>query len=155
MFSVTLLHYNDVIMTTTALMRKEDIWCRIKEPSILSHALSILPVPRLSYLWAVLRIYTKVRHLLLNKASNKEVLLTLRRLDFNFKYVIYKFISGFVIVIMYREITCGLMPQDISVDQSILVKLMICCLQATSHYLDQCGVSSTSWFGLIIPCCVK
>ena len=43
------------------------------------------------------------------------------------------------------------MSQDLTDDKSTLVQVMAWCLQATSHYLSQCWLSSLSPYGIARP----
>ena len=43
------------------------------------------------------------------------------------------------------------MPQDLTDDKSTLVQVMVWCRQATSHYLNQCWLSSLSPHGVARP----
>ena len=43
------------------------------------------------------------------------------------------------------------MPQGLTDDMSTLVQVMACCRQATSHYLSQCWLSSSSPYGVARP----
>ena len=47
------------------------------------------------------------------------------------------------------------MPQDLTDDKSRFVQLMVWCRQATSHYLNQCWLSSLSPYGVVRPQWVK
>ena len=53
------------------------------------------------------------------------------------------------------EIALRQMPQNLTNDESTLVQIMACCLQATSHYLSQCWPRSFFPYGIIRPRTVK
>ena len=79
------------------------------------------------------------------------------KFEWNFKYVIFKWI----LVIDGWSISCEIaliwMSLDFTDDQSTLVQVMAWCRQATSHYLSQCwprslppyGVTRPQWVNLI------
>ena len=73
------------------------------------------------------------------------------RFEWNFRYVIFKWI----LVIDGWGICCEIaliwMSLDLTDDQSILVQVMACCHQATSHYLTQCWPRSLSPYGITSP----
>ena len=77
------------------------------------------------------------------------------KFEWNFKYVIFKWI--FVIDgwgISY-EIVLIWMSLDFTDDQSTLVQVMAWCRQTPSHYLSQCWPRSLSPYGVTRPQWVK
>ena len=87
-------------------------------------------------------------HLFLNS-------LTPGKLEWNFRYVIFKRI----LVIDGWGICCKIaliwMSLDFTDDQSTLVQVMAWCRQATSHYLSQCWPRSLSPYRINMPQWVK
>ena len=83
------------------------------------------------------------------------------KFEWNFRYVILKWL----LVVDSWGISCEIalkwMSLDFTDDQSILVQVMAWCRQAASHYLSQCwprslspyGVTRPQWFNVLI--CVK
>ena len=73
------------------------------------------------------------------------------KFEWNFRYVILKWI----LVIDGWGISCEIalvwMSLDFTDDQSTLVQVMAWCRQATSHYLSQCWPSSMSPYGVTRP----
>ena len=73
------------------------------------------------------------------------------KFEWNFRYVIVKWI----LVIDGRGISCEIaliwMSLDFTDDQSTLVQVMAWCHQATSHYLSQCWPRSLSPYGVTKP----
>ena len=73
------------------------------------------------------------------------------KFEWNFRYVIFKWIS----VIDGWGISCEIaiirISLDFTYDQSILVQVMAWCRQATSHYLSQCWPRSPTIYGAIGP----
>ena len=69
----------------------------------------------------------------------------------NLKWVIFKLISRIDIVIISSEIAHRWMPWGLADDLPILVQIMACCCQATSHYLNQYWPSSMTLYGITGP----
>ena len=71
--------------------------------------------------------------------------------EWNFRYVIFKWI----LMIDERGISCEItliwMSPDFTDDQSTLVLVMACCLTAPSHYVSQCWPSSLAPYGVTRP----
>ena len=77
------------------------------------------------------------------------------RLEWNFRWVIFKLIlvvDGWVI---FCEIAVRWMSLDLTDDQSTLVQVMAWCHQATSHSLSQCWHRSMLPYGVTGPQWVK
>ena len=77
------------------------------------------------------------------------------KFEWNFRYVLLKWllvIDGWGIAC---EIALIWMSLDFTNDQSILVQVMAWCHQATSHYLSQCCPRSLSLYGVTRPQCVN
>ena len=76
------------------------------------------------------------------------------KFEWNFRYLIYKWISvidGWGIsdeIVLIITIWISL---DFADDQSTLVQVMAWCRQATSHYLSQCWPRSLSPYGVTRP----
>ena len=77
------------------------------------------------------------------------------KFEWNFRYVIFKWI----LVIDGWGISCEIvliwMSLDFTDDQSTLVQVMAWCRLATSHYLNQCWPRSLSPYGTTRPQCVN
>ena len=77
------------------------------------------------------------------------------KFEWNFRYVIFKWI----LVVDGWGISCEIalisMSLDFADDQSTLVQVMAWCRQATSHYLSQCWPRSLSLYGVTRPQWVK
>ena len=74
--------------------------------------------------------------------------LTSGKIEWNFRFVIFKrilMIDGWGI---FCEIVLIWMSLDFADDQSTLVQVMAWCHQATSHYLSQCWPRSLSPYGI-------
>ena len=73
------------------------------------------------------------------------------KLEWNFRYVIFKWI----LVIDGWGISCEIallwMSLDFTDDHSTLVQVIAWCRQATSHYLSQCWPRSLSPYGVTRP----
>ena len=73
------------------------------------------------------------------------------KFEWNFRYVIFKW----MLVIDGWGIRCEIaliwMSLDFTDDQSTLVQLMTWCRQATNHYLSQCWLRSLSLYGITRP----
>ena len=69
----------------------------------------------------------------------------------NLKSVIFKFIIQNSSLGIGSEIALKWMPQNLIIDKSTLVQVMVWCHQATSHHLSQCWLRSMSWYGDIRP----
>ena len=73
------------------------------------------------------------------------------KFEWNFRYVIFKWI----LVIDGWGISCEIAPiwmsLDFTDDQSTLVQVMAWCQQTTSHYLSQCWPRSLSLCGITRP----
>ena len=80
-----------------------------------------------------------------------EMVVTLSRPQWNFRYVIFKHFS----VIDGWGISCEIaliwMSLDFTDDQSTLVQVMAWCRQTTSHYLSQCWPRSLSPYDVTRP----
>ena len=77
------------------------------------------------------------------------------KFEWNFRYVIFKWILMVDGWSISCEIALILMSLDFTDDQSTLVQVMAWCRQATSHYLSQCWPRSLSPYGVIRPQWVK
>ena len=65
--------------------------------------------------------------------------------------VIFKLTSMVDILSTWCEIALRWIPQDFTDDKSTLVHVMAWCLQAPSHFLDQCWPRSVSPYGIARP----
>ena len=77
------------------------------------------------------------------------------RSEWNFRYVIFKWILVIDGWGISYEISLKWMSLDFTDDESTLVKVMAWCHQATSHYLSQCWPRSLSPYGVTRPQWVK
>ena len=77
------------------------------------------------------------------------------KFEWNFRYVIFKWILVIDGWGISWEITLIWMSLDFTNDQSILVQVMAWCRQATSHYLSQCWPRYLSPYGVKRPEWVK
>ena len=73
------------------------------------------------------------------------------KLEWNFRYVIFKQILAIDGWGISCEIALIWMSMDFTDDQSTLVHVMAWCRQATSHYLSQCWLSFLSPYGVTRP----
>ena len=107
----------------------------------LTYGTKLLPEPMLTY--------RQYRPVLLNWGKFDS--LAPGKIEWNYRYVIFKQIS----VINGWGISCEIaliqMSLDFIDDQSTLVQVMAWCRQATSHYLSQCWPSSLSPYGVTRP----
>ena len=67
------------------------------------------------------------------------------------KNVIFNLVSLIGIVRSSHDNALRWMPQDLTDNKSTLVQVMVCCRQATSHYLGRCWLSSLSPYGFARP----
>ena len=79
-----------------------------------------------------LHVQEKIIHWMYNRLNS----LAPGRFEQNFRYVIFKLISGTDDWGISREIAFWWMPLDLTDDKSTLVQVMAWCRQATSHYLS-------------------
>ena len=73
------------------------------------------------------------------------------KFEWNFRYLIFKQILVIDVWSISCEIALIWLSLDFTDDQSTLVQVMAWCLQATSHYLNQCWPRSLSPFGVSRP----
>ena len=69
----------------------------------------------------------------------------------DFEIIIFKVIIENSSLSTRGEITQRLMPQTLIDKKSALVRVMVWCRQATSHYLNQCWPRSMSPYGITRP----
>ena len=77
--------------------------------------------------------------------------LVLGKFEWNFRYVIFKWILVIVGFGVSCEIALLLISLDFTDDESILVHVMAWCRQAPSHYLRQCWPRYLSSYGVTRP----
>ena len=73
------------------------------------------------------------------------------KFEWNFRYVIFKYILMIAGSGISYEIALIWISLDFTDDQSTLVKVMACWCQATSHYLSRCWPRSMSPYGVNRP----
>ena len=73
------------------------------------------------------------------------------KFEWTFRHVIFKQILVIDDWGISCEITLTCKPQDLTDDKSTLVKVMVWCRQATSHYLNQCWPISLPPYGVTRP----
>ena len=78
-----------------------------------------------------------------------------RRIQRNFREVIFQLILVIDSWSFSCKIILKLMPMDLTDGKSTLVQVMAWCRQATSHYLSQCWPESLYPYGIIRPQWVK
>ena len=71
------------------------------------------------------------------------------------KNIIFNFVLLIGIFRSSHDNALRWMPQDLTDDKSTLAQVMAWCRQATSHYLSQCWLSSSSPYGVARPQWVK
>ena len=88
---------------------------------------------------------------MLHVAYNLNNSLAPRRHGSNFQNLIFKCILQNSRLGTHYEITFRWMPQNLTIEKSTLVQVMVWCCQAASHYLNQCWPRSVLSYGVTGP----
>ena len=112
--------------------------------------MKFLPLPALEVV-ILTKLLPHANGLTLKSVGDNINSLALGKFEWNFSYVIFKWI----LVIHGWGISCEIvliwMSQDFTDDQSTLVQVMAWCHQAPSHYLSQCWPCTLSSYGITKP----